>query len=213
MTEESKHSVLIKAAQKHHHLHAVRLNWLRWLSTPITAVWNFIADSFVSVWNYLVLTSWYAMKESLNYKLWILSGAGIFVSSIIILIFLFISLKTGISILAFIGILIGVLPVAWANSEIAAVISLKDTSSSEPTMTEIRQGMGTGMRSILTLFIFVAAIIILLGLETVLNLTGMIPHAGFIAFGILIVPLLILSAFILFAAVIIIFGTPLLGSH
>lgn len=210
---DQEYSLTVKSAQSIHQLHAIRMRWLKWLSRPIVAVWNFISDCLSFVWNDLILLSYEGMKESFNHRYWAVSSAGLFVAFFLIIIFSILSLKTGNVLFYFAGALLAVLPVSWANAEIAGILEVKKNTGVEPELKEIPSQFGLGLKTVLLLSVFVGIILIMTVLQGLLDLAGLIPHAGFTLLGILAVPIIAASAVILFALIIIAFGTPILGPH
>ena len=78
--------------QTNHQLLAIRLRWLNWLSKPIVAIWNFIVESVSYVWTIIKL-AWAGMKESINYRYWLIGTIGGSISVFLVLLFYFIGIQ------------------------------------------------------------------------------------------------------------------------
>lgn len=198
--------------QTRHLLLAIRMNWLRWLMKPIRAIWNFIVDSLRYLWD-MVLLAWGGMKESLNYRYWIIAGIAGTAAFFLAGFFALLGAITRQEILGMVGIILSILVIAWLYAVIADVRKEKDDRGADIDFREIPGRLGRGFKAIALFCLYAVVIIASILFQVALNFTGKIPVAGTILIGILLIPLVICSAVIILSGVILIFGTPMLGAH
>tara|TARA_B100000073_G_scaffold9286_1_gene7835 strand:- start:294 stop:1370 length:1077 start_codon:yes stop_codon:yes gene_type:complete len=195
-----------------HQLIAIRMRWLNWLSTPIVAVWNFIVESMKYLWSIIQL-AWRGMKESINHRYWIIASVGGSVSIFLVLAFIFIGTQTGEPGLASIGIILAVLPIAWAYAEIANLIQYKKQNGKDIDLKDMKNSLGIGLNAIKFLALYVATIIIMIIAQVALDFLGLIPTVGPLFLGIIVIPVVVASFLIISSTLILSFGTPILGAH
>ncbi len=198
--------------QTMHQLLAVRMNWLRWLAKPIKAVWDFIVDSLRYLWE-MVLLAWSAMKESLNYRYWIIAGIAGTAAFFLVGIFVLAGTIAGEQVLGVAGVVLSILVVAWLYAVIADVLNEKEQNGADIDPREIPGRLGRGFNAIALFCLYAVVIIAAAALQVALDFTGKVPVAGTVLIGIFLIPLVLCSAVIILSGVILVFGTPLLGAH
>ncbi len=198
--------------QTMHQLLAVRMNWLRWLAKPIKAVWDFIVDSLRYLWE-MVLLAWSAMKESLNYRYWIIAGIAGTAAFFLVGIFVLAGTIAGEQVLGVAGVVLSILVVAWLYAVIADVLNEKEQNGADIDPREIPGRLGRGFNAIALFCLYAVVIIAAAALQVALDFTGKVPVAGTVLIGIFLIPLVLCSAVIILSGVILLFGTPLLGAH
>ena len=197
---------------KTHQLHAIRMNWLRWISTPITTIWKFIIECLTYGWD-VVKMSWKATKESLNSSYLKLSFIGSSIGFAFLLISFWISQLAREESIIYIGIILMYLPFAWSYAEIANLAHHRKKTGEMPVWSEIKAMLGNGIRAVKFLLSYVLVIIVMIILEILFSLIGAIPGIGSTLLGLLIIPLTLASAIIIISAIIVMLGYTLLGSH
>ena len=198
--------------QTNHQLLAIRLRWLNWLSKPIVAIWNFIVELMSYVWSIITL-AWAGMKESINYRYWIIGTIGGSTSVFLVLLFFFIGIQVGEPTLFSIGAVLSILPIAWTYAEIANLIQYKKQNGDDIELKSMKSALGLGLNAIKFFALYVATIIIMVIAQVVLDLLGLIPAVGPTFLGIIALPLVVASLLIIFSVLILSFGTPILGAH
>ena len=198
--------------QTNHQLLAIRLRWLNWLSKPIVAIWNFIVALMSYVWSIITL-AWAGMKESINYRYWIIGTIGGSTSVFLFLLFFFIGIQVGEPTLFSIGAVLSILPIAWTYAEIANLIQYKKQNGNDIELKSMKSALGNGLNAIKFFALYVATIIIMVIAQVVLDLLGLIPAVGPTFLGIIALPLVVASLLIIFSVLILSFGTPILGVH
>ena len=198
--------------QTNHQLLAIRLRWLNWLSKPIVAIWNFIVELMSYVWSIITL-AWAGMKESINYRYWIIGTIGGSTSVFLFLLFFFIGIQVGEPTLFSIGAVLSILPIAWTYAEIANLIQYKKQNGNDIELKSMKSALGLGLNAIKFFALYVATIIIMVIAQVVLDLLGLIPAVGPTFLGIIALPLVVASMLIILSVLILSFGTPILGVH
>ena len=198
--------------QTNHQLLAIRLRWLNWLSKPIVAIWTFIVESMSYVWSIIKL-AWAGMKESINYRYWLIATIGGSISVFLVLLFFFIGIQVREEALFSIGAVLSILPIAWTYAEIANLIQYKKQNGNDIELKSMKSALGLGLNAIKFFALYVATIIIMVIAQVVLDLLGLIPAVGPTFLGIIALPLVVASLLIIFSVLILLFGTPILGAH
>ena len=126
--------------QTNHQLLAIRLRWLNWLSKPIVAIWNFIVELMSYVWSIITL-AWAGMKESINYRYWIIGTIGGSTSVFLFLLFFFIGIQVGEPTLFSIGAVLSILPIAWTYAEIANLIQYKKQNGNDIELKSMKSAL------------------------------------------------------------------------
>ena len=198
--------------QTNHQLLAIRLRWLNWLSKPIVAIWNFIVELMSYVWSIITL-AWAGMKESINYRYWIIGTIGGSTSVFLFLLFFFIGIQVGEPTLFSIGAVLSILPIAWTYAEIANLIQYKKQNGDDIELKSMKSALGNGLNAIKFFALYVATIVTMVIAQVVLDLLGLIPAVGPTFLGIIALPLVVASMLIILSVLILSFGTPILGVH
>ena len=197
---------------KTHQLHAIRMNWLRWISTPITAIWKFIVESLTYGWH-IIKMSWEATKESLNSSYLKLSFIGSTIGFAFLLLSVWISGLAREESILYIGVVLMYLPWAWSYAEIANLVHHRKKTGEIPAWPEVKAMLGNGMKAVKFLLSYVLVIIAMILLEIGFSLIGTIPAIGSTLLGLLIIPFTLASAIIIISAIIVMLGYTLLGAH
>jgi hypothetical protein len=198
--------------QTNHQLLAIRLRWLNWLSKPIVAIWNFIVESVSYVWTIIKL-AWAGMKESINYRYWLIGTIGGSISVFLVLLFYFIGIQVREPTFFLIGAVLSILPIAWTYAEIANLIQYKKQNGNDIELKSMKSALGNGLNAIKFFALYVATIVTMVIAQVVLDLLGLIPTVGPTFLGIIALPLVVASLLIIFSVLILSFGTPILGAH
>tara|TARA_B100000902_G_C27209905_1_gene863749 strand:- start:23 stop:1114 length:1092 start_codon:yes stop_codon:yes gene_type:complete len=188
------------------------MNWLRWISTPITAIWKFIVESLTYGWH-IVKMSWEATKESLNSSYLKLSFIGSTIGFTFLLLSVWISGLAREENIFYIGVVLMYLPWAWSYAEIANLAHHRKKTGEMPAWSEVKAMLGNGMKAVKFLLSYVLVIIAMIILEIGFSLIGTIPAIGPTLLGLLIVPFTLASAIIIISAIIVMLGYTLLGAH
>ena len=197
--------------QTKHHLHAIRLQWLRWLSTPIIAVWNYIVSSLCYVWGVLKMT-WSGAKESVNIKYWLVSGAGLSIGVFIFMLSSILAAMTEAEWLIGIGIAALILSCAWINGAVAGLVKYKEDNGTFPE-EGIKGLLGNGKKAASFMVYYVFTIAAMIIVQILLSYFGQIPTIGSAFLGIFSLPMVIASAVAILCLLIICFGSNILGAH
>tara|TARA_Y100000294_G_C8530249_1_gene326637 strand:- start:151 stop:1320 length:1170 start_codon:yes stop_codon:yes gene_type:complete len=198
--------------QTNHQLHAIRLKWLRWLATPIIAIWNFVVDVAKYVWS-LVTLAWQATKRSMNYRYWYVAAWGGTLGCLFLLLFWFIGIRTNTEELLYVGSVLSVLPFAWSYAEIANLLKRKEETGVNTNFKDIRNTFGNGLKAVKFLAMYVVVIVAMILLQVILDFIGMIPTVGTTFLGIFVIPLVVASVVVVFSILILWLGSPILGPH
>lgn len=212
MLDKDQYMVRIRGTQLNHQLHAIRMRWLRWLTRPIVAIWNFLVDSLIYVWS-LVQLSWEGMKASYHLACWIPATIGGGVSALIIFISLWLSILLENELLGRIGFILAFLPIAWSYAEIAVLLKFREDTGQNTPIRDIPSKMGNGIRALGILGSYVLISAILIGLLVLLTLLGKIPVAGSSLLALVMIPALLVSALVILSVLMILLGTPIIGAH
>jgi hypothetical protein len=198
--------------QTNHQLIAIRMKWLGRLKEPLQALWDFVIDSLMYAWD-ITRLAWKGMKSSLNPRYWIIASIAGVLSVFLVLLFAYLGNLFKVKLLISIGGLLAVLPFAWAYAEIAGALKYKEDNGRDVEYSQLKSIMGTGIKAISNVGLYVAVFIAMIAVQIILDLLGKIPHAGPVLLSIFIIPLIAASAIAILSLVILTFGMPLLGSH
>ena len=201
----------MEGLQTKHHLHALRMNWLRWLSTPIIAIWNFIVSSLCYVWGVLKMT-WNGAKESVNVQYWLVAGIGTSVGVFSFIFFMILSIMTGGDWLIAIGVAIFILSMAWTNGAVSGLIKYKEDNGNFPE-EGIKDLLGNGKKAVSFMVYYVLTVVVMIVAQILFSYFGQIPTIGSTFLGIFSLPMVIASAIAIFCFIIISFGNSILGAH
>jgi len=194
-----------------HHLHAVRLQWLRWLSTPIIAVWNYIVSSLCYVWRVLKMT-WNGAKESVNVKYWLVSGAGLSVGVFIFMLSSIVAAMTEAEWLIGVGFAALILSCAWINGAVAGLVKYKEDNGTFPE-EGIKGLLGNGRKAASFMVYYVFTIVAMIIIQILFSYFGQIPTIGSTFIGMFSLPMVIASSVLILCLLIIFFGNAILGAH
>lgn len=196
-----------------HQLLAIRMSWLYWLSTPIIFCWNYVVECFAYFW-ILVKLAWKALKDSLHQCYWALGFVGGVAGILVLTITLLIGLSDPENLFMWllIGSVFNVLPSCWVFAEVANLKS-RSPYGVDMDLRSLRGMLGNGMKAISFLGLYVCIVVLLVLAEVMLSSLVSIPTVGPLFLGILSLPLIAASVIILLIALILNFGTTVLGAH
>jgi len=187
------------------------MSWLRWLATPIIAVWNYIADAFFWAWGVLKI-AWNGTKKSLDSTYWKVGTIGLSVGLYLLFLFVFIAIKLEAGVLVVPGV-IGLISAAfWTMGAITGLIKYKKENGSFPE-GGVKPLLGNGMATMKFVLLSIGIITVLVLFVALLALLGMIPGIGPILLGIFSLPMVLSSAVIVLIAIMLAFGNGLVPAH
>ncbi len=193
-------------------LHAVRMNWLRWLGRPFVLIWKAIVWLVTYFWS-LVVIAWKAMIESFRIRYWLYAAAGIAISALLTGVMWLVGTLVNLPFLLYVASGIGILPIMWAAGEIASQVCCRIESASTETIPEVTSKTGNGLR-VMTFFLLFVLFQALAGVIIVgFNLTAYIPEVGGVVQSALILPALLVAGFAVFNTITILFSSAILPGH
>ena len=91
---------------------AIRMRWLGWLSKPIQFIWHVIVEVALTLWN-MIKQSAMVLKHGYNRKVLFRAAVGGTVFFALYFLFNYFAILTNTPILATVGIVLGIIPLAW----------------------------------------------------------------------------------------------------
>ena len=110
-----------------------------------------------------------AMKESINYRYWVLATISGSVMVFVVLLSAYFGRRSGEIDILYIGTFLSVLAISWTYAEIANFIRYKEQHGMDIELKSMKGQPGNGLKTIRFFSLYVATIIILL-LATVLEI-------------------------------------------
>lgn len=193
-------------------LHAVRMNWLRWLGRPFVFIWKGIVWLFLYFWS-LVVIAWRAMVESFRLKYWLYAAAGIAVTALLSGAMWLVGSIIHVKYLLYIASGVGLLPLMWAAGEITAQVCCRIESAAAETVSETMSRANNGLRVMTFFLLFVLFQAFAGGIMIGFNLTQRIPEVGGVVQSVLIIPALLIAGFLVFNTITIAFSSAVLPGH
>jgi len=160
-------------------------------------------------WLYQI--AYYNIRYAFNRNSYRVALQGTLEASFIIFIFYFLEIMLAdIPGITYIGIVIALLPITWSFGEIAAIRVQK--LENEPYRT-IRPIFQNGIESVRSILFYITLFIVLLLAQLGLNLLGWIPNSGIIIAGFMFNINTLISLFLLFLCILIVFGVMIIPSY
>ena len=194
-----------------HQLHAIRMNWLRWLATPIIAVWNYIASAFCWAWG-TVKIGWNGAKSSLDSNYWKVGTIGIAIGVYGLFLFIFMAIKLEVEFIMYPGFIVAFLAYFWTMGAVTGLFKYKKENGSFPE-GGVKSLLGNGMATMKFVLLSIAVIILAILFVAILALFGMIPGVGPILLGLFSLPMVLASAVIILITVMLWLGGPFVAAH
>ncbi len=185
-----------------------------WFFKLFVPFWKIAFNLFVY---YLIKWPWWiyrysfqAIKKSFNWNILRISLTGSFIALVLIHLFYFLEVTLSINQLLFIGVILAILPVTWAFAEIA---SIRGQKLLYVPFSEVRQKLRNGLESVRGLLFFITLFIVLLLIQTGLNILGWLPQNGIILAGVSLNLSLLINIVLIILAFIIVFSIFILPTY
>lgn len=193
-------------------LHAVRMNWLRWLARPFVFIWKGIVWLFMYFWS-LVVIAWKAMIESFRVRYWLIAAAGIAIAALFTGVMWLLATLLKQQFLLYVASGVGILPIMWASGEIASQVCCRLDNVNSETISEVTSKTGNGLRVMTFFLLFVLFQALAGGILIGFNLTKYIPEVGGVVQSVFIIPALVVAGFAVFNTITILFSSAVLPGH
>lgn len=192
------------------HLFAIRMNWLKWLMRPIRAIWRFIVFLARYFWSTCVI-AWQGMKQAWNLNYCLMGALGGAAATLLTMLGGYLAAVTHIYTFSLIGNILAVLPIAWTFGEISAMIKHKQETGQDQSLKEHQ--FGNGIRVLKYIIIYVVVLVVLGGVQILLDLAGLIPGVGASAAGIVLLPNVISSVIMILTLILLYYALLVLPAH
>jgi hypothetical protein len=167
--------------------------------------------------HYLIKWPWWIYKlcfamigPSIKQNYYTLSFRGAFISIFIFCIFLGVAVFVNIPALIFPGMVVSLLPLIWSAGAIAFI---RKNKLDEIPGTKMQLSFQAGFDSVKAYMFFLILTFVLISAEVILNLSSFIPGIGLTMLGFTLSINSLLSIFILFLLVVLVFGMMILPPH
>ena len=192
---------------------------LKWIGYYVLQALLWFFKLYVPFWrlvyyytvHYLIKWPWWIYRNAFHnikytYKsnIYRVALVAAFLSLLIFHIFYFLEEALFIHSLRIMGILLGMLPIAWAMGEIAA---LRSNNAADDSGYSVSRTYGNGLESVRSLLFFIAFFILILLVQVGLNTLHWIPGPSAVLLGVTLNINSFLSFGLLLLAVLILFGT------
>ena len=194
-----------------HQLHAVRMNWLRWLATPIIAIWNYITSAFCWAWG-TVKIGWNGAKASFDSNYWKVGTIGIGMGLYGLFLFTFIAGKIEVLALMIPGFIFAFLAFNWTFGAVTGLLKYKKENGSFPE-SGVKPLLGNGMATVKFVLLSIGVVILSALFVALLSLFCMIPGIGPILLGLFSLPMFLASAVIVLILLMLAIGQPFIAAH
>ena len=167
--------------------------------------------------HYIIKWPWWIYKLtfrntgiSINRNFYFVSFRGSFFSLLIFFVFHGSALIANIRALSFLGVVLASLPLAWASG---AISCMREKKLSEESFSKAKICFGGGTDTIRVFILYLSFVMIFLLTEISLNLLGWIPSIGFSLLGIAINVNTLITIFLLFLFVLLLFANMMLPAY
>jgi len=191
-------------------LFAVRMNWLTWLGKPIMLLWQVIKGAALAFWRLVTITGT-SMPFSYKKPFIIIGALGGSIFFSLLFLFAYISSLTGLSWFIFIGAALSILPIAWGFGETASVLQASEQKGAGIRWHEAPKGNGIRVAGSIALYVIIICLAAALQIAT--SLLSAVPGAGPSLLGIIMVPNVLLSIFIVLCIILLFFSIITLPGH
>lgn len=190
---------------------SVRMNWLRWLGTPIQLLWHVIVEAALAFWR-LVKIAVTGLRGVYGRRSLVMAGIGGSVFFAVILLFTYLAGISGTPQLAAIGPILGLLPIAWTYGEVTSIAKLRrDNPDAAPDPAALTKG--NGFRVAGTMALYVAVLVLALLVQALTAYLIAIPGVGPILLAVVLIPDVVFSALAIISIILFSFGLVVLPSH
>ncbi len=190
---------------------SVRMNWLRWLSTPIQLLWHVVVEAALSFWR-LVTIAFTGLRGVYGRRSLTTAGIGGAVFFAVILLFTYLAGVSGFPALAVLGPILGLLPLAWTYGEVTSISKFHQDNPGvavDPgALTK-----GNGFRVAGTMALYVAVLVLSLLVQALTAYLVAIPGVGPILLAVVLIPDVVFSALAIISILLFSFGLVVLPSH
>ncbi len=185
--------------------------WFFKLFVPFWKIVYYLFLHYIIKWPWWIYKySFQAVKNSFNWNILKISFIGSFIALLLIHLFYFLEITLSIDQLVFVGIILSILPITWAFAEIA---SIRGQNLLYVPYREVRLKLRNGLESVRGLLFFITLFVVLLLIQTGLNLLGWLPQNGIVFLGVSLNISFLINIILIVLALIIVFSIFILPTY
>jgi len=172
---------------------------------------------FLSLIHYFIKWPWWLfqlafhnLRPSINRNFYFIGLRGTLPAVLIVFAFFYAGILMNIGMLYIVGILLALLPVTWIFGETAAV---RARHLQNENYYKIRANFSNGIESVRCVIFYITFLIVMLIIQSALNLIGWIPDAGVTLAGLAFTVNQLISLLIILVFLIVVFGILIIPSY